>query len=157
MKTIRRILSIALAGVLSIGLFTACGGEEEKTPDVSAVLTAVVESQTLEDMMDGNDDEFSFRYDIDMGDVEGYAMTYCGNGAIADEITVVKAKDKEAVNAVKAVFEKRIEKRTNDFAGYVPEEEAKLKKSTVEVHGNYVILLICPDNAAAKKAVDGCF
>ena len=157
MKSLKRIISLILISVMSIVTFASCGGEE-KTPDVKDVLKAVVDSQSgLEDMMDGTSDEFNFRYSLDSALYESFAMTYAGNAAIADEITVVKAVDSKAADEIKTVFEKRIQKRTNDFAGYVPEEEAKLKKSIVYTNGNYVVLIICPDVTAAKKAASDKF
>lgn len=157
MKNVKKLVSLILAAVMCIVTFAACGSEA-KTPAVKDVLDAVVNSQSeLEDMMQGTLDEFNFRYSIDASLYEEFAMTYAGNAALADEITVVKAKDEKSADEIKAVFEKRIEKRTNDFAGYVPEEEAKLKKSIVYTNGNYVVLIICPDVTAAKKAASDKF
>lgn len=154
----KRVITLMLCGIVSCSLLAGCGGSDLKTPEVSDVLKAVVESQTeLEEMMDGTQDEFDFRYDIDSSKYEAFVMTYAGNGAVADEICVVKAIDKSSADEIKEVFEKRITKRTNDFEGYAPAEEAKLKKATVEQYGNYIVLIICPDSSSAAKAAKDCF
>lgn len=71
------------------------------------------------------------------------------SAAIADEYVIIKTSD---VEAIKDALSNHLQKRTGDFTGYVPEEEAKLKKVSVCSYGDYVALLVCDNHSKAVKA-----
>ncbi len=156
----KKILAFILAGAMAVS-FAACSGETTTAqPACSDVVKAVVSSQTeMEQTVECNSDTFEVYYSsygITSDMLDDYSAVYTG-GAYADEIAVFKAKTKEDAGKVKEALEARLEKRSKDFEGYAPEEEAKLAEAEVTAKGNYVMLIIVPDIDSADKAADSCF
>ncbi len=86
--------------------------------------------------------------------LEDYSVFYSADNSTY-EISVLKAKTKEEVSKLEAVLERR--KNTlseGDKAAYDPNFNELINSSQIITDGNFVILLITPDNDAAIKAIE---
>ena len=87
--------------------------------------------------------------------LEDYSIFYSADNTTY-EISVLKAKTSDDVSKLKSVLERR--KNTlseGDKAAYDPDFKSLMSASRIESYGNFVVLLITPDNDAAIKAIEG--
>ena len=73
--------------------------------------------------------------------------------AVPCEIVMVECANAADVDAVKAIFEARIEAMVNDHFNYPAVIEAWEKEATVVTNGNYVAMFVI--NGMTQQAVDG--
>lgn len=152
-KNMKRILSAVLA-VLLFGTLCACGGKSSgRDIDIQALAQELVESGAFSDVMSPLSDNVAKRmYDFEDEDAESFVL-YTGTGATAEEIFLVKATGDEAQDFAEACRERVSEQKTA-FKSYVPEEVTKLDAAILETVGDYVILVVAADAAAARAVVD---
>ena len=86
-------------------------------------------------------------YGVPAASLTTAGIMFSGEGAIADEVSVLGGAD-----GLPDLLSKRIEARANDFKGYAPEEEAKAKKGIVFEHKGLAVLVIS-DSAENIRAV----
>ncbi|MBE6020510.1 MAG: DUF4358 domain-containing protein [Firmicutes bacterium] len=150
----------ALIGILVMMMIfatTGCGNGEEAPPAADSneiysqdLAKHIRENVTFKDHMDIVDNDILFEvYGIDPGFVID-ASSYFSTGATAEEITVIKTDD---IEAVMTAYEDRIESQIEGFENYVPEELTKLAVPYKLAVDNTVILVICDDPEEAEVAV----
>lgn len=150
----KKIFAFITAAMLMLS-FSACGSSKQPdTDEVKKQLLSDIEFTDMEEIDKGNFDTF---YNIDMDKIESFSASYAGSGGSADEVAVFKTKSSSDASAVKDMLNKRVEKRSKDFAGYAPDEEEKIKNSVVKVKGNYVLFCISPDSSKATKIFEDSF
>lgn len=102
-------------------------------------------------------DRISNYYDLTGEDYKDCSLYIEGSGGFADEVAVFEAASAEKVKTIQEAAKARIERRRKDFDGYNPDELTKIDDAQVTAKGNYVLVLITDDNAAAKKTFDKAF
>ncbi|MDO5294961.1 MAG: DUF4358 domain-containing protein [bacterium] len=117
--------------------------EAGNLPEMS---TYTSESQDAEDW-------FNYLCDFDYSKIDQYFISYSSSGS-AEEIFLLKVKNEADVPYAVKALENRITARTSTFEMYLPAEVSKLSSGTVVSKGNYIALLICPDQYSAKKAFE---
>lgn len=91
---------------------------------------------------------------LNLDDVEDFAITKAGTMTSADIIAIVEAKEGK-IESVKASLEKMLE--TEKQNAYLPDQKEKVENALLTEKGNYVILLVNNDMKAAEEAVNECF
>lgn len=147
-------------------LLAGCGGgtrEETTSWSPLQMADAVAQSQeTLPQLWAALPGDRAFElaltelYGIPAEDVaDGAILT--PQGAEAAEIAVLRlTEDGDRDEASRRLLD-YLDRRTADFTGYFPEQEALLRGGTVAIRGRYVALLVCPDMEEAKNAFERCF
>ncbi len=98
-------------------------------------------------------DNFQSLYGIEpAADFLGDAAICYGNGN-ANEVSVLYILDESKTATIKAILEKRLERRLRDFEGYMPEEVYKLEQAKVTVCGHYVFLVVSDEQEAITRAL----
>lgn len=169
------ILMVAMAGAL-----TGCGGNDK--PEDSAKTEAVTEkdnAQTSDDKVEVDvkaaadkilaDGDFkdnlgevdktialSRLYGLDEAQIESCAF-YTNSNATAEEIAVIKTKSPDYVETVKTAYETRVENQKTACKDYLPDEMPKLESAVIYTNGNYVVLCVSNDNAAAETVIADLF
>ncbi|MGN0166159.1 MAG: DUF4358 domain-containing protein [Lachnospiraceae bacterium] len=96
-------------------------------------------------------DLFSYLAEYDYEKVEDYFLTYAATGT-AEEIAVIRLKDKDdAKDCLKAV-EKHVEGRIIQFNTYDPSQVERCEAAVVFSNENYVVLIICDNSKDVKEA-----
>lgn len=86
--------------------------------------------------------------------LEDYAI-YLGAGTDTYEVTAIKGKTKEDVEALKGLIERRKNAlAAGDKGMYDASFDAKMENSVTIVDGRYVIFLVTGDNDSAKASID---
>lgn len=173
----KKTLILALACTLGLAI-AGCGSEEAKTvpenqekvminqPEEKAEAPADEAGINAEALANALKDELTYKDTLTAVDLETAKMflnladveveesyIYESSGATAEEIVVLKCKDKDsAANAMKAL-EQRISEQTENFTDYVPEEVPKLNSAVVAVKDVYAVLSVSEDSSKAKEVV----
>ena len=88
--------------------------------------------------------------------VEEGTILYVG-GVSALEVAVFRLAEDADTAKAEAALQAYIDGRAGAFTGYAPEEAAVLEQSGTAVRGQYVALLICPNQEAAQAAFASAF
>ena len=142
----KKVLSLIMAGVLSVGMLTACGGKEE-TPsyDVNEVLNTITTAVPI----------------AMPGEIPESELEMCMAMVSADRVVVIEAAEGK-IDAVTEALETFKQSAIAQFELYLPDQYEKAKAGRVVVKGNYAVLVIAGDNEVianqgveeAYKAVD---
>ena len=158
-RTAARLLLLCLLCLLS-----ACGKAEpaETAWSEAQMARAVWDSQGGAEeagalLFDSGDfaSYISEYYRIAPGSVQGGAILYAG-GVSAQEVAVLRLTDAEAADGAEKALQGYINDRAGAFAGYAPEQYAIVENSGTASRGQYAVLLICPDQQAARDAFAAC-
>lgn len=158
MKHIKKTLCLALAAVLLLGC-AACGPKEDDGPDLdpAEVLQAMMAvDTTLPDMVtksseDGEaKDNFFYLSNLDYGKVEAYCYAFADAGT-AEEMAVVKLKDKADAAALMESLHRHVEARQGTFEEYDPEQVPLTEGAVITSEGRYVALIVSKKNGLAQS------
>ena len=158
----KKVLSLIMAGVLSVGMLTACGGKEE-TPsyDVNKVLNTITTAVPIAMPGEIPESELEMIMGLSADDYVNYAGQMCMAMVSADRVVVIEAAEGK-IDAVTAALETFKQSAIAQFELYLPDQYEKAKAGRVVVKGNYAVLVIAGDNEVianqgveeAYKAVD---
>ncbi len=166
-KTLKTLIISCV--VLSLLLCAACGQSKGFGGDITAeqILNAAKAVKPYENnktYIKGNIDLDTFSMSMwsdgifdeckEFDLISDYALYYSADNNTF-EISVLKAKSSEDTQKLVSLFERR--KQTlaaGDKAAYDPQFEKLMNESEILVDGDFVILLITPDNDAVIKAIE---
>ena len=158
----KKVLSLIMAGVLSLGMLTACGGKEE-TPsyDVNEVLNTITTAVPIAMPGEIPESELEMIMGLSAEDYVNYAGQMCMAMVSADRVVVIEAAEGK-IDAVTAALETFKQSAIAQFELYLPDQYEKAKAGRIVVKGNYAVLVIAGDNEVianqgveeAYKAVD---
>ena len=163
----RMIIRILAAALLTTVQLTACGGpafeEEVRTgwtveQMAQAVWNAGSELEGTA-LLPGDalyESYLTGVYGLDARDVAAGTIWAAG-GTSAQEAAVLQLEEGASVEEAAAALRSYLERRAEEFTGYLPEETALLEEAGVVTRGSYVALLACGDMEAAAEAFDRCF
>jgi hypothetical protein len=158
-------LSLSLACIMAAGCSnssTASSGSSsessssentasETTNKTAAEKTAqLLEEVEFPSMVEVTSDKLSTYYKIEEDSVTEFSAYVCGSGAMPDEFGIFVAVDEDAAAEIKSALDTRIEKQTETYTDYTPDEMYKFDDCFVSVSGNTVVYAVCADNSAAK-------
>lgn len=139
-----------------------CGcAQKEKNVDVEEIKEALVSGIQLESPqvtdLSGNKNEAE-RYGLPLGKIEnGFAYVNEKTSDKADEIIVIKAKEKKNVNEIERALEAEITGLANAWEGTDKSEFEKVQKHILRSKGKYVLLAIGEENKRAEEIFNGFF
>ena len=159
----KKIISVIMAGILSMSLLTACGGGKEATAsyDVNEVLTTITDAVPLAMPGEVTEEYLTIMMGLDMADVANYAGMMAMVNVSADCVVVIEAAEGK-IDTVKAALENTKQSIVNSFELYLPDQFEKAKAGRIVVKGNYAVLAIVGEDEGydgsdieeAYKAVD---
>lgn len=147
----KRILSLILVSILALSL-TACGGNtSDKNPAVADISSAILSSITVGETVALTDNTLPKQYlDLDVSLVAEYAVNVASSGALADEIAIFKANNKDDVSKIKEALESRLSLVEEKFVDYIPTEMPKIENALILENGNYILLAIVEDTKTVE-------
>lgn len=159
MKNIKKI--IVCLGIMMTMLLTACsgGGNTEASASVPDMVQGIADSGVqFEELTAGEDDDdvTAYHYSVEKDWYSEYA-SMSATAASADEIVIFKASSADNVDDLESALNAYLEKRKNDFEQYAPDEYDKLTKCKVITKGDYVCLIVSPDNSTAEDKFNSYF
>lgn len=160
------ISCVLLAAMLTMA--SACGSTNSNTStDTSVSITQLQETMlsadtTLPEMTQiSSEDEqaelnFTYLSDLNYDLVDSYFYAYATEGT-AEEIAVIKLKDKNDAAAMMQALHDHIETRRGTFQEYNPEQVDMTEKAVVTREGNYIALIISSKNGLVQQAFASSF
>ncbi len=153
MQTIKRV-GVCLLTVLMILILASCGSKEL---DMDALVNELTASSAFTVDMNGQDQimpdtVIPQTYFYGAGEVVRAAMRF--NGDTEEEITVFQAADSKAADHLMELCQNRIDLEKAGMQNYSPETVQRLESAILEKYGDYVVLVVANDSAAAKDIVD---
>lgn len=102
-------------------------------------------------MVEIGEDRRSSFYDVDSDKIVSYSAYICGSGASPDEVAVFEMSSSDDIPAVKKMLEERVagQKSTCEQYPLAANYVYMFDDNNVVVNGNFIALIICPDNAKA--------
>ena len=163
----KKMTSLLMAAVMMLSL-AACGGsktEEVKSADLSAfyeeTMTAIMEEKGEEnvpmmmalegEMLDG------FYPGLSAIDTKQMMIYQPMMGAVVCEIALVEVTNSADVDAVKAIFQSRIDTQVDGGAWYPESIEGWKSNSRVVANGNCVMMIAYSECDAVVSAFNGLF
>lgn len=149
--TIGKFIVLALIIVYIACLFIFTSGSTKSFEEVAGPVDGQVNKRR---MVKAEDREIKKLYDLNLNDYEGVLCYIAKNNLSAEEVIVVKVKDKKQIKDVKDAFYERIDNRKKDFQGYAPEEEKYLEDAIVSIRGKFLFMAVGPDSEQQKEIFD---
>lgn len=157
-KYAKRAVGLALAA-LALLACAGCAGGDGGGPDLdpAEMARAMMDADTTLPQMverssgdaDG-EDSFTYLSSLDYGKVDSYFYA-CADAGTAEEIAVVKLKDKGDAAALMESLHDHIEARQGTFAEYDPEQLPLTEDAVVTRDGRYVTLIVSKKSGLVQK------
>ncbi len=156
-KTAESIGKLTIIKYIIIAAFAAFIGWCVYSQHVKNIPFETVRSQVeaaidQETMQEAGNKGFARFYGLNSSDYEGILLYQSTSGMSADEVLLVKAKDREQIEVLTEAVESRRASRINDFSGYAPEEAKTMEDAELIVKGNYMLFLPYPQAEEVKQA-----
>ncbi|MEG0307624.1 MAG: DUF4358 domain-containing protein [Clostridium sp.] len=143
-----------LAGIVLVTFIVLYKVLEIKEPDMVQIRQSIIETADIITMDEGDALKLRKLYYINKNDVEEFILYSPKTNMDANEILILKAKSEKDVDELKSKIEGRVEKQSNSFKSYRPEEYEIISDRVLEVKGEYLILIISKDSKEIKTAID---
>lgn len=144
-------LTMALVLVLSL---CACGGKQETKAavDLQKVYESLQAQMPEMQVLDGNVALNLFGVSPDL--CEQSITAICADGMLADEVWLIRAKDKAALEKLTELAKARLDAKAEESESYSPDQYAIVKKAETVTSDLYLALLVGPEAAAMKATVE---
>ncbi len=165
MNYVKNTACLTLAALLLLCACGCAGPSDPEGPDLDpeTMVRAMMEvDTTLPEMVTRSSsdadakDNFFYLSDMDYGKVEAYCYAYADAGT-AEEIAVVKLKDKSDAAALMDSLHDHVNARQGTFEEYDPEQVPLTEGAVVTREGRYVVLIVSKKNGLAQNTFQGFF
>lgn len=155
----KRVKKALLLSLLLLACSGCAGAQPSDGPDLdpAEMVQAMMDvDTTLPEMAERSsqdadgEDSFAYLSSLDYGKVEAYFYA-CADAGTAEEIAVVKLKDKSDAAALMESLLKHVEARKGSFAQYDPEQVPLTEEAVVTREGRYVALIVSKKNGLAQN------
>ncbi len=99
------------------------------------------------------DDFISNYYGIDVGSLEEYVFSMSEAAISAETVVILKAKDAGSTAGLSAALQTVIDQKKSEMENYLPDQFQIVDKSSVQVNGNYVYLVISEQAGAINQII----
>lgn len=148
-KLITLLVTIAMIGVM----LTGCGDSgKEVTADPAKLAEDLSKTASGDTLSSISEDILASTYLVDTSKIDSCAA-YVGTGATACEAVVIKCSDSSYVSEVKGLFETRVKNQSDLYSSYNADEVKNLDNAIIKTSGNYAVLCVTNDTAAAEKVL----
>lgn len=147
-NSIARYIIVALIVVYIVCLLLFTSGSSKPFAEVAGPVEGAVNKDT---MVKQKELDIKKLYELNVSEYDGIMLYVSSNNLSAEEVLLLKVKDKDQLDDVRKAIDKRLESRMNDFKGYAPEEEAYIDSAVVSFRGDYVFVSIGVDAEKLKE------
>lgn len=120
---------------------------------VSAIYEEISQSVALNSPMLVPDDFIMNYYGIDVSTLEEYVFSMSEAAISAETVVILKAKDAGSTGALSASLQMVIDQKRSEMENYLPDQFQIVDKSSVQVQGNYVYLVISSQADAINRII----
>lgn len=151
----KKILSLVFA-VVTVFVIVGCTGQTSNVAvkEILAQIKEEVEIPMSGEIDFNTDQEAAERYEINLEDIEEGMVYRAMINIRADEIIILKAKDKSKVSRLEEALEKVYNTRYNIWKNYLPQEFEKVENHILKTKGNYLVFIISEDPEKIEEVFD---
>lgn len=133
---------------------SAAESVQDAEVSVSEITAEVLKEVPINSAVEKTKDDISDYFaGMDVDKITEASFYLCASGAYPDEIGVFEfATEADAESGVDAVS-KHIERQSDTFSSYTPDEMYKFDRVSATVSGKYVYYLITSDNEKAREVI----
>ncbi|NLX82859.1 MAG: DUF4358 domain-containing protein [Clostridiales bacterium] len=136
-----RLLSLCL--LLLIALLAACT-PQGKQVSLSQLYQEMEQTQVLPEMLPLDAEEAYNLIGLEYDRLAEYVVMISQNSLLADEVILIRSKDKAAADAVYELLEGRLDAKAKEARNYSPEQYAIIQKGILKREGLNLVLLVSP-------------
>ncbi len=154
----KRCLLIVL---VFLTLFSSCfsnTASDSKQPSTVSIANSIMKDKVFDgEMISQSSETFMQLFDLNMDLVDEFCVYSSKSGEFADEIAIIKVKDKSVRDDITDTFEKRTADLLNKFQQDNSEQLIKVKNNVIFSKGVYFVFAITNDNDVARKTFEDSF
>lgn len=139
--TIAKYLVALFIVIYIVLLFLFTGGS---TKPFNEIADAIESSLDLTELKNFGDLGLKRYFGLNGADYEGVMYYHSQNNLSAEEVLLIKVKDKAQVPEIQHAVEKRLKSCRNDFDGYDPKQARLIDEAHLSVRGKYIFLAVGP-------------
>ncbi len=106
------------------------------------IYTEITQAVSLNSPMLVPNDFIMNYYGIDVSTLDEYVFSMSEAAISAETVVILKAKDAAATEALRASLQTVIDQKRSEMENYLPDQFQIVDRSSVQVKGNYVYLVI---------------
>lgn len=145
----KKIISIAMALVMSCLLLVGCGAKEV---NLSEAMTKINSDFSLSLKTLDSVDDLNTYYSIDTADVKQFAAEIDPNNDAPVEIVLVEAVDAEAATRIETALTTRYNDIYGRYSSYTPEKLDMVKSCKVTNENNIITLIVADKGSEILSA-----
>ena len=145
----KKIISIAMALVMSCLLLVGCGAKEV---NLSEAMTKINSDFSLSLKTLDSVDDLNTYYSIDTADVKQFAAEIDPNNDAPVEIVLVEAVDAEAATRIETAVTTRYNDIYGRYSSYTPEKLDMVKSCKVTNENNIITLIVADKGSEILSA-----
>lgn len=150
----KRTLAIFIF-IFAISALAGCASEHLNINVTAAKIEEQMkQSVKLEMLKKGDAHKLKKLYGLEPEQVEDFLLYTAASNVKADEIVVIKVKDKKQIDSVKACIADRVDAQAVKFKDYRPDEYALIEKHVLKVKSHYILFAVSVDAEQIEKAFD---
>lgn len=117
------------------------------------IYNEITQSVALNSPMVLSDSFIANYYGIDVSTLDEYVFSMSEMATSAETVVILKAKDGGNTGALSAALQTVIDQKKTEMENYLPDQYQIVDKSSVQVSGNYVYLVISEQAGAISKII----
>ena len=146
--------NIVLIVVLIIFTLGALGCSNKNKISIDDLNASIKKVTDMSNMKKENSEKLKKLYGIEENKLDGFMLYKADSNIKADEILIIKLKNKDDADDYKNKINKRIDKQEVSFKDYLPKEYDLLKHSILKSKDNFIIFVVSKDADKIEEAFD---
>lgn len=145
--------------VILFQILMGCASQkvQSKNIPVSQIVDNIKKDADISKMKEGSTSRFKKLYDITSDQIEDFALFTAPTNIEADELAIIKLKTPGDAKKIKDKILKRLDKHSENFKNYLPEQEYLIEKNIIDIKGKYLLFVISKDAEKISKKFEESF
>lgn len=143
----RRIYISIMLLIISI-LMVGCGYKDISVNKEGKKLIKMTDAKKYEK---GDDKSLKKYFGLNPDDYAEVCIYVPSSSMEASELLIIKVKDQSQVDTIETAIDSRIQKQSDGFKDYAPEQYGLLQNYEISTRGNYVFYVVGKDAYDMKK------
>lgn len=145
-------IRIGMVVILLVFIILLQVGNKNSNSTLNAVTDSVIKAIKVEGMEESSNRMFKKFYGLNASDYEGVTLYAPVTNMNAEELLIIKLKDRSQAESVTEAINSRLETQKSSFEGYGIEQFDLLENHILDVQGNFILYIVHPDAAKADQA-----
>nr|WP_296009127.1 DUF4358 domain-containing protein [uncultured Blautia sp.] len=145
-------IRIGMVVILLVFIILLQVGNKNSNSTLNAVTDSVIKAIKVEGMEESSNRMFKKFYGLNASDYEGVTLYAPVTNMNAEELLIIKLKDRSQAESVTEAINSRLETQKSSFEGYGIEQFDLLENHILDVQGNFILYIVHPDATKADQA-----